>query len=158
MLVGSQTLTVNAAFFQEIKEDNREFQDCFAATCLRVRDLSTGQVSIRNTVDLLERLRDQLAMHFALEEAYGYFDSAVDVAPHLSEEAEQLRAEHGTLYLALCEVVEIAVRRSYHERPSLSVGSFVERFRQFREDYLEHEPRENELILAAFDDDIGVGD
>ena len=31
-------------------------------------------------------------MHFALEEAYGYFEDAVSVAPKLCEEAEELAA------------------------------------------------------------------
>jgi len=41
----------------------------------------------RHLVDWLSELRDQLALHFALEEAYGYFDEPLHVAPQLAEKA-----------------------------------------------------------------------
>ena len=59
-------------------------------------------------VDLLIELQDQLALHFALEEAYGYFDDPIWVAPHISDLAESLRAEHVALYSELCDLAEQA--------------------------------------------------
>jgi hypothetical protein len=69
----------------------------------------------RQLADLLGRVRDQLAMHFALEEAYGYFEEPLSVAPRLSSQADALRNQHGDLYLAICELVDQAQRRAYHE-------------------------------------------
>jgi hypothetical protein len=44
----------------------------------------------RRLVNLLEALCDQSALHFSLEEAYGYFEDANHVAPQLGEQAETL--------------------------------------------------------------------
>ena len=70
----TSTVTVNAAFFQEIKEVNQELWQTLA----QVRDVcqrpQVAQVDAHRFATLLGELRDQLAMHFALEEAYGYFD------------------------------------------------------------------------------------
>ena len=88
MVTAQRTLTINAAFLQEIKEDNRELRqlldDCAA---LLSRPHQAG-VELRRVSQLFGKLRDQLAMHFSLEEAYGYFDDAIDVAPRLSRQAE----------------------------------------------------------------------
>ena len=40
-------------------------------------------------------------MHFALEDAYGYFEDAVAEAPRLSDMAEQLHSEHDGLFLEI---------------------------------------------------------
>src|SRR4029450_8488189 len=112
----------------------------------------------RLLLDKLCQLRDQLALHFSLEEAYGYFDDPVDVAPQLSRAAERLRGEHKGLYLDLCELVERAGRMFYDEQQAalaLWLGAAVQ---EFDERLRGHEERENELIVDAYDADIGVGD
>src|SRR5262245_66597264 len=103
------TVTLNAAFFQEIKEDNqrlqelhRELREIFHAD----RPLGVSRFTI---IDLLAELRDHLATHFALEEAFGYFDYPVDAAPHLSEEAETLRGQHSDLFVEVCHGADTAV-------------------------------------------------
>src|SRR5436309_12290555 len=106
------TVTVNAAFLQEIKEVNSELWSLLGDLRHRCqRPIAPG--SSRQLIDTLSQLRDQLALHFSLEEAYGYFDDPVEVAPQLSREAERLRAEHKQLYTDLCHVVEKAERMFY---------------------------------------------
>ena len=151
------TVTVNAAFLQEIKEVNQELWDELAD--LRHRSQRPIAPShCRLLTDRLCLLRDQLAMHFSLEEAYGYFDDPVEVAPQLGRAADQLRKEHKSLYLELCDLVDHAERWLYEEKLAnlaLWIGpQFVEFDRRLRE----HEERENELIYDAYDADIGVGD
>jgi len=108
--------------------------------------------------DFLENYRDQLATHFALEEAFGYFDDPVDVAPHISEEVESLRSEHGDLYEAICGIVERAIDL-LGESPTLAGFRDIANWLcQFDEHFQRHESRENELIMQAFNEDIGVGD
>ena len=117
------TVTVNAAFFQEIKEVNQELYDLLdrarrhlaehrdSADAAR-RHASNG----RQLVDLLSDLRDQLALHFALEEAYGYFEDPVFVAPRLSERAATLRKDHRRLYLQISDLVDQVERLVYRGR------------------------------------------
>jgi hypothetical protein len=151
------TVTVNAAFMQEIKEVNQELWSLLTELRHRCqRPLAPAQC--RLLIDKLCRLRDQLALHFALEEAYGYFEDPVYVAPRLARQAEQLRDEHKQLYLDLCQLVDRAERMFYdgeHAELMLWIGP---EFLEFDGRLRVHEARENELICEAYDGDIGGGD
>jgi hypothetical protein len=157
VVTSTGTVTVNAAFLQEIKEVNQELWTLLADLRHRCqRPIAPGQC--RQLIDKLCQLRDQLALHFSLEEAYGYFDDPVDVAPQLGRLAEHLRAEHKDLYLDFCEIVERGERMFYDEQHAalaLWIGpEFLGLDRRLRH----HEECENELIMDAYDGDIGVGD
>ena len=99
-------ITINAAFLQEIKEVNQELWQLLAnlrevcASAWMVRQ-HTGQF-----IDMLAELRDQLALHFALEEAYGYFEQPAFCPPTMSELATQLRGEHRQLYVLATQLAE----------------------------------------------------
>lgn len=155
MQTAKATLTVNAAFMQEIKEVNQELWGTLREALVACNPKAThpGQI-----VTTLEELRDQVALHFALEEAYGYFEGPSYVAPRLCEQADRLRSEHRTLYGALSDLVEDA-DDWHHKRELLHhVAEVCDRLQTFHTDLRHHESRESELVLAAYDDDIGVGD
>ena len=116
------------------------------------------QTEYDRLVELFTKLRDQLAMHFSLEEAYGYFEDAISVAPHLSKRAEALRAQHFELYSQLCSLVERAEQLLYHEAAKVALAGLAEDFRRFSAGLQQHESCESELILHAFNDDLGAGD
>lgn len=158
MAVATGTMAVNAAFLQEIKEDNRELRRLLNLTGTMLAVSDAGPVPTREVVNMICQLRDQLAMHFSLEEAYGYFDDAINIEPRLSEAAEALRGEHETLFLDICNLVDESEQLLYHENNSASLQRIAQRFVTFRRRFQKHETREEELILASFDDDIGVGD
>ena len=109
-------------------------------------------------IDKLCQLRDQLALHFSLEEAYGYFDDPIDVAPQLGRQAEHLRAQHKELYVDLCDLVERGERLFYDEQHAALALWIGPQFVEFDQRLRRHEEAENELITQAYDDDIGVGD
>jgi len=151
------TVTVNAAFLQEIKEVNQELWSLLADLSHRCqRPIAPSHC--RLLIDKLCQLRDQLALHFSLEEAYGYFEDPVDVAPQLGRQAEQLRAEHKDLYLDLCDLVERAERMFYDDQHAALALWIGPEFLEFEQRLRRHEERENELIMDAYDGDIGVGD
>jgi hypothetical protein len=155
--VMTATVTVNAAFLQEIKQVNRELWDLLADLRHRCqRPVAPGQC--RLLLDMLADLRDQLALHFALEEAYGYFDDPLEAAPRLSHQAEQCRGEHKGLYLDFCELVDRAERMFYDEQHAALALWLGDEFLDFDQRLRDHEERENELIVEAYEADIGVGD
>lgn len=160
MSIVTRTVAVNAAFLQEIKEDNRQLRDLFQQMLTLFSSPRRVRLGPRNIVQQLWQLRDQLAMHFALEDAYGYFEDAVAEAPRLSDMAEQLHSEHDGLFLEICELVEEGEALLYRERKGRprQQTELAVRFYRFHARFQEHETRENELIFQAFDDDIGVGD
>jgi hypothetical protein len=157
VLTMTGTLTVNAAFLEEIKEVNQELWTLLSDLRHRSqRPIAPGHG--RLLVDKLCQLRDQLALHFALEEAYGYFENPVEVAPRLGRQAEQLRNEHKALYLDLCELADRAERMFYEEQHAALALWIGPQFLEFDQRFRSHEERECELIYDAYDSDIGVGD
>jgi len=158
MLLATHTVTVNAAFLQEIKQDNVELRDLLQTISGRLLRRRPRVSDARDLVELLVRLRDQLAMHFALEEAFGYFENAVDIAPRLCERAAELRTEHDLFFRDICGMCEQAEQLLYHEASPRTLRQVATRYAAFYDGLQQHEARENELIMEAFDDDIGVGD
>ncbi|MCA9141115.1 MAG: hypothetical protein KDB00_30300, partial [Planctomycetales bacterium] len=91
-------LAINAAFLQEIKEDNRQLKTLWDRLLPMLSHHQTAKNHWPELIADFSDLRDQLAIHFSLEEAYGYFDDAVDIAPHLSLTAESLKGQHTELF------------------------------------------------------------
>lgn len=156
--IATSTVTVNAAFFQEIKEVNQELWQTLA----QVRDVCQRPQEARGDshrfAGMLGELRDQLALHFALEEAYGYFDDPAYVAPHFCERANELRSEHRDLYLSISEIADRAEEFCGRANLATLVAQIGRQFTAFDRRLQQHESRENELIQMAYDDDIGGGD
>ena len=157
MSVLSRTVTLNAAFLREIKEDSLELRRLLA----HLREAAGGyalSAAPRLPLALLEQVRDQLALHFALEEAYGYFDDPVAVAPQLGYRAETLRGQHAELFREFVDLVEAAEMLLHHESGAENAASIAGRCRLFLDRLERHEAAENELLIEAFAADIGVGD
>jgi hypothetical protein len=154
----SGTTTVNAAFLREIKEDHHELRQLLREADQHLAVPRVPQGGPQRLVDLLARLRDRVAMHFSLEESFGYFDDALTVAPRLSKRAEVLRAQHQTLFLDCCGLVERAERLLYHESHHGTLRGLAEAFVAFEVRLRRHEAAENELIMQAFMEDVGGGD
>ena len=156
--IAAKTVTVNAAFFQEIKEVSDELWQLLAQVrhvCRRA--IATTEVGWQ-LVEMLSELRDQLALHFALEEAYGYFDDPVYVEPHVCQRADDLRHEHRELFQSLCDIVDRAEDLMYDGKLDLLSSRIPVRLETFSDQLQAHEQRENNLIFEAMNDDIGVGD
>lgn len=149
------TLTINAAFLQDIKQDSRHVHDLLTS----LRSLISHRASLhshrRRFVDLLEALCDQLAMHFTLEEAFGYFEDAVDAAPRLAERAEELQREHVALFDTIRDIGDDATDAERDGRWLAALPDIIRRFRQFDHALQQHESVENALIMEALCDDIG---
>ncbi|MDA7980407.1 MAG: hemerythrin domain-containing protein [Pirellulales bacterium] len=151
MSVVTRTVTINAAFLQEIKEDNQRLRQLLNS--LRQKD-TRWKRSLQELAVALGQLRDQLAIHFSLEEAFGYFEDPLRIAPRLSEQAEELRLQHGDLYSQASALADLADSRSRDSNAT----EVWEGFAVFDAALQEHEARENELIMRAFTVDLGVGD
>ena len=149
-------LTVNAAFLKDIKDDNRDLKVLLDKIQPLRLQVPTAINHWPELIGLLSDLRDQLAMHFSLEEAYGYFDDAIITAPQLSVTAECLRSQHSPLFQQICELADSALELSTDSEEQIE--NFLDRFDQFQTEFQKHEEAELKLILDAMDDDIGVGD
>lgn len=156
--VGTQTVTINAAFLQEIKDDNEQLRALLKTARNLCEARSPADVRPRHFAALLAKLRDQLAMHFSLEEAYGYFDEPLYVASHLSEQAQSLRRQHGELYEEISGLAEAAANISSANDHLQVIRKLAHRVLDFHRRLEDHETQENSLIAEAYNLDIGVGD
>lgn len=145
--------TVNAAFFREIKEDHHQLQRLLE----RIRHMVSQPQALPNHwkefIALLADLRDQLAFHFALEEAYGYFEDAVERAPRFHNTAGKLRDQHADIYLLSQQIADNAAVLPHAEAEQLA-----DQFLAFDRALSTHESAELRLILDAMQLDVGVGD
>lgn len=152
----TRRLSVNAAFLKDIKDDNRDLKILLD----RIQPLAEHQQTATNhwpeLVGLFADLCDQLALHFSLEEAYGYFDDAIMTAPQLSASAELLRGQHSQMFEQMRQLADLAgeIPADAGEK----IARLLAEFEKFRRLFEKHEEAELKLILDALDDDIGVGD
>ncbi len=156
MALATHTVSINPAFLQEIKDDHHELRQLMHHASAMFSRPEWMRTERDRLVQLLTKLRDQLAMHFSLEEAYGYFEDAVSAAPHLSRRAEALRA-------ALHAVLRLLPPGRRGRSPALSrvgprAAQLAGEYRGFLATFHEHEARESELIVEAFQEDLGTGD
>lgn len=153
-------VTLNPAFLLEIKEDHRNFYRLLAAARHHLGRWGSywRDRTPRAMVDLLERVRDRLAMHFALEEAYGYFEDPAWTEPQISIAAQRLRDEHRLLYGELHLLTERATKVLYREAPALRIPGICADFERFCQHFEDHELRESDLMVRALYEDVGVGD
>ena len=90
--------------------------------------------------------------HFRFEEQNGYMEAVRRREPHLERTILQLGEEHVELKQSLAAILEEAeAARSVND-------SLREKVRQWIEHVRRHESRENELVQAAFNLDVGPED
>lgn len=155
-MTATRNVTVNAAFLKEIKDDNLQLKALWDKIIPMVAHHEMVANHWPKLIELLSELRDQLALHFSLEEAYGYFDDAVDIAPRLSIASEALRAQHSTLF-ETCRNLAEEINEVDHDEPE-HCERFMAKFHAFQSQFESHEEQELKLILQSLDDDLGVGD
>lgn len=153
----TRTVVVNAAFLQEVKDDNVILQDLLATAAYLLSPSAPCYVKPRDLVELFAQLRDQLATHFALEEALGYLEDVIVTSSRYCERAYHLRAEHETLYLQIAQLADDAYRIARSGNSS-ELQRLLRAFRDFCARLKRHELAEDELILDALYDELGVGD
>lgn len=160
------TLAVNPAFLEEIKDSNATLwhQLSMLREICESRDVRPSV--LHRLVDLLNEVRDLLALQFALEESYGYmeipaaspsqFNSQTrDVATTANRfspsqhSAEQIRAQHCPLYLMASELAEKAEELQYRGWVADKATQLVNQVKQFELQLQDHERAERLLIDAS---------
>ncbi|MEM9644045.1 MAG: hemerythrin domain-containing protein [Planctomycetota bacterium] len=152
----TRSLDVNAAFMKDIKDDNQHLKELLDKIAPLMQHPSVASNHWTEIISLVGELRDQLAFHFSLEEAYGYFDSALEAEPQRSAEAEFLRSAHPRLFARIRDLTDKASEMSNPDEPA--IGEFLDEYAEFFRAFAEHEEAELKLILSTLDDDLGVGD
>lgn len=156
----SQTILINAAFLQEIKDSNPNLWH--AASELRAMcecdewdAETTTRDHIKQFVRALGELRDLISLQFGLEESYGYLQASgrppqlAPLQPDFEDVQKQLRQaleQHCRLYLDLCDLVEQSEELQYRGCERSALLTFAEQVAQFSREMTRHERLEAELI------------
>ena len=156
--VAAQQITLNVAFLQEIKDDNVGLKSTIAHLENALSQNQSPQP--RLLVDKLSDLRDELETHFTLEEFYGYFQPARESHSQVNIRASELRQQHETIYLEVCELVDLAESILYREWPMANKAhsAITAGFHAFVQHFNDHEQQEMELMMKLCNEEIGVGD
>ncbi len=150
----SEPITLNAAFLQEIKDDNYELHELLHRVAMILAHSGMWRRRKKAIAGILARLRDQIALHFALEEAFGYFDDPLHVTPQISRAVDALRSDHEMLFLDVCDLVEQAERVVYGESNGMRFGDLLERIDSFLRHLESHENREKALISQMLEEEL----
>ena len=156
-MISTRTVTINAAFLQEIKDVNERLWQTLRSLEEMCREPTATTPFLRVVGRAMSELRDQLALHFSLEEAFGYFDDPIETAPHICDCAELLRGQHQELYLICCDLVE-RLEQAYDRGQNGQAFVLAESCLEFHVRLADHEEAEIALIQEAYANDIGVGD
>lgn len=145
-----RTLVVNSAFMQELKDGNPNL--AHAVKNLRHVCGSNEKISqvSRQLTKVLNALRMELALQFALEESYGYVEVNESELHDLSEMAETTRAQHHTLYSAVTELAEAAEELQYRGVEPEQLRVLLDETCEFSRQLYLHEQAENDLIDQSF--------
>ncbi len=147
----TKVLVVNSAFMQEIKDGNPHLANAMQRLhhiCSSNENIS--QISCQLT-KVLNTLRVELALQFALEESYGYAEVPESHLCDLNEAAQSTRSEHNVLYGAITELAEAAEELQYRGVESEQLRGLMNDTSQFLRQLRHHEQAENDLIDQSFD-------
>jgi hypothetical protein len=142
------TVTVNAAFLQEIKEENQGLWRSLVEL-EQLCDKPIGHRLTRLIVEKLAEFHEQLMTQFSLEETFGYFSNPASAPTQLCLAAAKARDEHGHLLYGLRQVVDEAEQMLLEERYFELWVWVGQRFLRFAKRLRSHEETECALMLDA---------
>lgn len=161
---GSNETTVaviNPAFLQDIKDSHPQLWKTKAQLLKICNGSANTKAALSKLVGLLDQLRDEMALEFALEESYGYqtimgsprpTTGAAKIASVIpSELVDTARAQHCGLYLQVTELSEQAEELQYRGMTSSGLKKLIRSTLDFDREFSDHEELENQLIENSFD-------
>lgn len=150
---------VNAAFLQDIKDDERHVLATLNSVKQQLNRRTLDPPDPSSTRANLRRLYAQVKRRFELESICGYMENVIHVAPRLCRQSEELLNEHTVLLDQLRSIVEIAHQECQEEGDApMNSNSLRAAFMSFHVQFLAHEERETDLIIDSLYFDIGGGD
>ncbi len=104
----------------------------------------------------LMQLRDRLSDRFDYEEKINCLEDPIFSSPHLAGEAQELYAEHESIYGQISDICDEGLNLIMSESRQHDWKKLAERFDQFDQKLCDHEAREYYLIQGAYSTDHGI--
>ena len=144
-MIGEEALAFAAAF----EAEHREMRQLVVALrdAINHRNRPWSREVAREAVEAVEAMRVHLHHHFAQEEAGGYLEQALAMAPRFHDEAQTLLAQHAAMLHYIDEVAETA-------KSSVDDAELWSQVKLQVKDLLRklvaHESAENRIVQQAF--------
>ena len=149
--------TINAAFLREIKDDH----DAWRSVVAEARAVLTGQHGVNvkpaELVELFQKLRNELTVHFALEETFGYVDDATDVPEGVARRVMALRRQHDELLMDATYLDDTACSLADGKAVDETVKDLIFRFDRFHRRLAQHDHQEDDLIVLQLRAAVAAG-
>ena len=148
----TKTLSVNAAFLQDIKDNNPDLWLTFNQLRAICHDSSDGcrLHSLIDTARLLshtlDALRTHIGLQFSLEESYGYIELPAHADVTNERQIESVLSQHCTLYLMISDLAEQAQELQYRGAEPEQLTQLIQSAQHFDTEFQRHECDENKLI------------
>lgn len=155
MSINGSNITINAAFLQEIKDNNLRLVEILKTLWKLCSVDDKRNLEPARFSELINKLRDLLEMHFTLEDTLGYLDDPLQIIPVLCKEAKRLNGQHVELYLEINAIADQAEESVHLQVNEIIYTKLIKRFRKFHEALLKHESEEYDLIMIAYYEDAG---
>jgi hypothetical protein len=147
-MVGEEALAFAAAF----EAEHREMRQLVHALRDAVnRNRPWSREVAREAVHAVEAMQTHLRHHFAQEEAGGYLEQALAMAPRFNDEAQVLLAQHASMLKLIDQVDQVAQGAiedaELWPQVKLQVKELLRKL-------LAHESAENRIVQQAFN--VGI--
>jgi hypothetical protein len=154
----SAAVTINAAFFQEVKEVQVEVSDTLRGIILLQQQTPWTNLMCQKLVGDLHRLLELVELSFSLEEDYGYFENPAFVESGYANRVSALRDEHRALGADLSRLCDHVSRLERNGGLASCADAVMARFYAFCDQLAAHEYCEKVLITEALRVDVGCVD
>jgi hemerythrin len=142
------TIETHRAFISAFGAEHHELQRLVHALGEAVREkVSWNREAAIEVTDLLAELRCHLEHHFAQEEAGGYLEEALTLAPRFSAEAAELLRQHPQMLdktVSVCKAADRAVNEPAVWAP------LKRELTELIKALVAHESAENQIVQRAF--------
>lgn len=145
-------MVVNPAFLLEIKDSNpdlwaavRELRSLCQPPSVLAQQHEPAE-TLRRLTRLLDSVRDAVALHFSLEETYGFLTVPADHVARPDHRVETAKGQHTTLYLGITDLAEQAEELQYRGVCREALTRLIGGVRGWDADLTEHEKLEARLI------------
>ena len=138
--------------YERIRHEHEELRELLGSV---YRTLTKRLETVADVSQMFASLCNRIETHFSNEETAGFFDDIVAQSPRLSEQTEHLCDEHVCL---LNMARKLAKTADDGDGSNGWWRKLESEFHEFSMHLMQHESRENDLLLQAHHDDIGSPD
>ncbi len=141
---------------EEVLEEHRRIQQLLGRVDAAVREATPGSGWSLELAGMLDEVVRLLKAHFSGEAESSFFRQMLETAPRLSPQINKLVLEHSGILKAFTEGAKLAKELDPADR--VQCKDLRRKVQLALATLKRHEAEENEMIMQAYWEDVGVAD